>query len=199
MAIAAAFKAHGLSDRDQWLCDSFNGLPRADPRYHADRGSAFHKLKRHELGGPAFTQANFEAVGLRDVVRQHWEVGVFNDTMPGLIPRVPKLSMLRLDGDMYQSTWEVLVAMYPKLQVGGFLVMDDYDLAPFRKAVHQFRKKYGITEVIVSPKVPVFNKKKLPNQGNYWRVERRVTIPLADIQETFLHAKSTLAAPTRRR
>ena len=35
MAIAAAFKAHGVSDRDQWLCDSFNGLPRADPRYHA--------------------------------------------------------------------------------------------------------------------------------------------------------------------
>ena len=30
MAVAAAFKAHNASSRDQYLCDSFNGLPRPE-------------------------------------------------------------------------------------------------------------------------------------------------------------------------
>ncbi len=107
MAIAAAFRAHNVTDRDQYMCDSFTGLPRPEAsRFPADRGSKFHKLSRHELGGPAFTQANFAAVGLAGPgsLRQHWEVGFFNETMPALRGRVEKLALLRLDGDMFQST-----------------------------------------------------------------------------------------------
>ena len=105
--------------------------------------------------------------------------------MPPLIQSVERLSLLRLDGDMYQSTWEALVAMYPKLEVGGYLVMDDYDLAPFQKAIHAFRKRYGITEPIVAPKLPLFRSKKLPNQGNYWRVQRRVAAAFGRVDATF--------------
>lgn len=119
MVLSAALAAHGAADRDEWLCDSFNGLPKPDAsRFPADRGSPFWKLTRHELHGPEVTQANFEALGLRNR-RQHWEVGFFNETMPPLLRRVEKLALLRLDGDMFQSTWEVLHTMYPKLQVRG--------------------------------------------------------------------------------
>ena len=80
MTLAAAFAAHGVSDRDQYLCDSFNGLPKPEPgRFAADKGSRFHKLTRHELGGPAFTRANFMAAGVEGVLRQHWGACVLRE------------------------------------------------------------------------------------------------------------------------
>lgn len=126
---------------------------------------------RFYLNGPGITQRNFEALGLLGGgLKQHWEVGVlprrcplvrppitsrerpfpgprdtqvgfFNETMPPLRKRVDKLALLRLDGDMYQSTWEVLITMYDKLSVGGYVVVDDYGLIGAHMAVVDFRKK----------------------------------------------------------
>ena len=70
--------------------------------------------------------------------------------------------------------------------------MDDYDLLPFRRAIHTFRRTYNITEPIVAPMVPVLRRTRLPNQGNYWRVERQVSIPPEDVIRAFPHAGRTL-------
>lgn len=72
-------------------------------------------------------QDDFRAMSL-DPNRVHWLVGFFNDT----IARAPisRISLLRLDGDMFQSTMQVLEALYPKLSPGGFLVVDDYGYFP---------------------------------------------------------------------
>ena len=37
-----------------------------------------------------------------------------------------KLAVLRLDGDLYQSTMEALTNLYDKLAPGGFLIVDDF-------------------------------------------------------------------------
>ena len=85
------------------------------------------------------------------------------------------------------------MAMYPKLQVGGYLVTDDYDLLPFVRAINQFRAKYKITEKMIFPKVPVLKGKVWgPKQGMYWRVERQVHIPLPDVATTFPHARGLI-------
>ena len=34
--------------------------------------------------------------------------------------------MLRLDGDMYESTMDALTALYDKVSAGGFVIIDDY-------------------------------------------------------------------------
>ena len=47
--------------------------------------------------------------------------------------------MLRLDGDMYSSTWDVLTALYRRVPVGGFVIIDDYALSGARLATHDFR------------------------------------------------------------
>lgn len=200
MIIAAVLKAHGAVDRDQWLCDSFQGLPKPDAeRFPVDQGDNHWTLSRHSLGGPAFTQGNFQQAGLLNS-RQHWEVGFFNDTMPGLAHRVTKLAMLRLDGDMYQSTWEVLVAMYPRLQVGGYVVVADYDLRGCTRAVDDFRARYGITEVIRFPKLPVFGRPgapfvEMPHQSAYWKKERRVKISSKELHRTFPHEFRSTSHP----
>jgi O-methyltransferase len=194
MVIAAILRAHGVYDREQWLCDSFTGLPRPDAaRFPADAGDKHWTLSRHALGGPALTKSNFQQAGLLSSEHQHWEVGFFNDTMPSIMHRASKLALLRLDGDMYQSTWEVLVAMYPKLQVGGYVVVDDYDLRGCTRAVDEFRARFGITEAMRFPKLPVFGRPGAPfvemlHQGAYWRKERRVHMPYKELQRSFPHA-----------
>jgi len=53
---------------------------------------------------------------------------------------------MRLDGDMYESTMDGLVNLYPKLAPGGFCIIDDYALDGCRKAVADYRAAHGISE-----------------------------------------------------
>jgi O-methyltransferase len=46
---------------------------------------------------------------------------------------------------MYGSTMDALASLYPKLQPGGFCVIDDYDLRGARQATDDFRAAEEIT------------------------------------------------------
>ena len=85
--------------------------------------------------------------------------GWFADTLPHA--PIERLAVLRMDGDMYGSTMEVLEALYGKLSVGGFVIVDDYFLPACAKAVNDFRERCGIT----SPILPI------DGWGTYWRVD----------------------------
>jgi len=55
----------------------------------------------------------------------------------------------RLDGDMYESTMDALIHLWPKLSVGGYLIIDDYHgVSMCKEAVTDFRKLHGITDEI---------------------------------------------------
>ena len=71
----------------------------------------------------------------------------FRDTLPAA--PIERLAVLRLDGDMYQSTMDALVNLYPKVSQGGYVIVDDYGAIPAcRQAVHDYRAANGITEEI---------------------------------------------------
>ncbi|MEM7409481.1 MAG: TylF/MycF/NovP-related O-methyltransferase [Myxococcota bacterium] len=135
--------AHGVSDRRVMLADSFAGLPPPDPeRYPADAGDRHHQ-KRFLAVTEAEVEANFRAFDLWDdqvVLVPGW----FADTLP----RFPseRIAVLRLDGDLYQSTREALEHLYPRLSVGGWCIVDDYGLAPCARAVDDYRREHGIEE-----------------------------------------------------
>jgi len=75
--------------------------------------------------------------------------GWFKDTLP--TAPIEKLAIIRLDGDMYESTMDGLTNLYHKLSPGGFVIIDDYGVFPAcEKAVHDYRDKHGITEEIVN-------------------------------------------------
>ena len=78
---------------------------------------------------------------------------------------IDQLAILRLDGDMYESTIEALDALYHTVSYGGFVIVDDYSLPPCAKAVHDFRDRCGIT----SPILPI------DGVGAYWRVDHKPT------------------------
>jgi len=73
--------------------------------------------------------------------------GWFRDTLPAA--PIERLAVLRLDGDMYQSTMDTLVNLYPKVSQGGYVIVDDYGAIPAcRQAVNDYRAANGITEEI---------------------------------------------------
>ncbi|MFJ9597336.1 TylF/MycF family methyltransferase [Streptomyces virginiae] len=139
-------KAHGITDRNVWLADSFEGIPDTGEAGHPmDREMALHRCNG-VLGVTADTvRENFGRYGLLDD-QVRFLPGWFKDTLP--TAPVERLAVLRLDGDLYESTLDALDNLYPKLSAGGFVVIDDYFIPACRKAVDEFREKHGITDGI---------------------------------------------------
>jgi hypothetical protein len=134
---------YGIRDRKVFVADSFAGLPMPQPDlYPADLGDRHHK--QAELVVPlAEVKNNFDKFGLLDE-QVVFLPGWFKDTLPSA--PLERLALLRLDGDMYGSTMETLTSLYPKVSVGGYVIIDDFILGPCRKAVEDFRRAAGCSE-----------------------------------------------------
>ena len=151
-------KAYGDTTRRVWCADSFEGLPAPDPdRYPADAGDTFYKQTGLAVGVEQ-VKHNFRRYGLLDD-QVEFLVGWFKDTLPSA--PIEQLSVMRLDGDLYESTWQAIEALYPKLSPGGFCIVDDYGdlVAQCQRAIHDYRDQHGITEEIID----------IDGFGAYWR------------------------------
>jgi hypothetical protein len=91
-------------------------------------------------------KSNFARYGLLDE-QVVFVKGYFSETLPHVDSDT--FSMIRLDGDLYESTMDSLGNLYPKLSPGGFCIIDDFStLTDCRKAVEDYRLKHGITDPI---------------------------------------------------
>ncbi|MBV9154915.1 MAG: TylF/MycF family methyltransferase [Acidobacteriaceae bacterium] len=139
----ATLAAAGDQVRNTWLFDSFEGLPKPDPNsFPKDEGDSLWAFSSYLGVSLDQVKANFERYELLDE-RTQFVRGWFRDTIPNA--GVDKISVLRLDGDMYESTWLVLTSLYPKISPGGFVIVDDYGAIPAcQSAVDDFRQKHSI-------------------------------------------------------
>lgn len=138
-------EAYEMPGRCVWAADSFEGLP--PPSHPADEGFDFSAKAMPTLVVPLQeVQSVFARYGLLDD-RVKFLKGWFRDTLPSA--PVEKIALLRLDGDLYESTWDALMSLYDKVVPGGFILVDDYgDFLPCQKAVHDFRAKRRIESPI---------------------------------------------------
>jgi O-methyltransferase len=144
----AVLAAYGDETRNVWLADSFQGVPKSDPaNYKADKGIRA-ELVAGILGvSEEDVKANFERYGLLDN-QVRFLPGWFKDTLADA--PIEQISVLRLDGDLYESTIQALDALYPRLSPGGFCIIDDYSaVKACELAVTDYRTKHGITAEIV--------------------------------------------------
>ena len=142
----AVLEAAGDESRKVWLFDSFEGIPRADvENYPVDEPDRLWTFNSFLGVSEKEVRANFAKFDLLDE-RTKFVAGWFRDTIPGA--PVEKISVLRLDGDIYESTWLVLTHLYPKVSPGGFVIIDDYAVPSCRPAVDDFRAKFSISAPI---------------------------------------------------
>lgn len=138
--------ANLIDDRKVYVADSFDGLPPPKPDlFPEDAGDTRYKMRELAVSVDE-VKANFDRYGLRDdqVV---FVKGFFSDTLAAL--DAGPFAVIRLDGDMYESTYVALEALYPKLSPGGFIIVDDYGaIEQCRKAVTDYRAKFDIGDCL---------------------------------------------------
>jgi O-methyltransferase len=142
----AVLKAYGDTERVVWAADSFEGLPKPNAgEYPLDANDPHWAID--ELKIPLENvRANFARYGLLDS-QVRFLAGWFHETLPDA--PIEQLSILRLDGDMYESTIVALQALYPRLSPGGYVIVDDYGaVARCRAATDDFRREHGIDDPI---------------------------------------------------
>ena len=143
--------------RTVWLADSFKGLPPPnESAYPADAGDKHYLWVDEFAVSRAEVEQYFRRYGLLDDQVRFLE-GWFKDTLPGA--PIERLAVLRLDGDMYESTIDALSSLYDRLSPGGFVIIDDYYMEPCAKAVHDFRAERRIDEPI----------EDIDGRGSFWR------------------------------
>ncbi len=140
----AVLKAYNITDRMVWVADSFQGLPKADLAYPEAGATHFHGMKALAVS-ESDVRANFARYGLLDS-QVRFLVGWFSDTLP--TAPIDRLALIRLDGDMYESTMDALIGLYPKLSVGGYVIIDDLEIAACKRAVDDYRSERGIADEI---------------------------------------------------
>ena len=152
----AILTSNNINNRKVFLADSFAGLPKPEAdKYPADKGEEYYKEKFLAVSKEE-VENNFRKFDLLDdniIFLKGW----FKDTLP--TAPIEKLSVMRLDGDMYGSTMDSLENLYPKLSAGGFCIIDDYALEGCKKAVDDYRERNNIDSEIIT----------IDWTGVYWR------------------------------
>jgi O-methyltransferase len=153
----AILRAYGDTQRKVWVADSFRGLPRPNvAKYPADRGYDLSVWRGLAVSADEVRE-NFRRFQLLDdqvVFLEGW----FAETLP--VAPIDRLAVLRLDGDLYESTMDALTHLYPRLSPGGFAIVDDYYSAPpCRQAVDDFRRANAIDEEMM----------RIDWSGAFWR------------------------------
>ena len=153
----AVLKAYNVNDRSVWLADSFEGLPAPNiEEYPDDEGENFHEYPELSISMDDVKE-NFKKYELLDE-QVKFIKGWFKDTLPSA--SIDKLALLRLDGDLYESTIQPLDALYDKVSVGGYVIVDDYHVVKgCKQAIHDFFAKKGINPPLI----------EIDGVGVYWQ------------------------------
>jgi O-methyltransferase len=144
MAAALALTSMGVSDRDIFLYDTFEGMPPPTPDdVTFDGVPAAQQLANFQPGTGIWCYASIEDVkrNLQSTgyppSKLHFVQGKVEDTIPGTLPGA--IALLRLDTDWYESTKHELTHLFPLLNPKGVLIVDDYGhWAGARKAVDEY-------------------------------------------------------------
>lgn len=142
----------GRSDRDYFLYDTFEGMPKPgaeDQKF--DGGKIATEFTARQIGedGSTWCRGEFDEVRKNifstgyPTAKIHFVRGKVEDTMPATLPG--KIAVLRLDTDWYESTRHELQHLYPLLAPGGVLIIDDYGhWQGSRQAVDEYFEKHSI-------------------------------------------------------
>ena len=154
MAILLRLCQRGISDRDIVGFDTFAGM--TNPTHEdvdfkgRSAGSSFwvNILAKVTRFGASMGASRDEVFALLASTgyapeRVHLVAGPVEETLPAHAPET--IALLRLDTDYYVSTRHELEHLYPRIPVGGVLIIDDYGyFKGARKAVDEYLNGHRI-------------------------------------------------------
>jgi hypothetical protein len=151
MAAALRMLDEDMNRRELWLYDTFEGMtdPTEEDIRARDGLSAAEKFDAARAARPDDRSDWFWAEASLEDVRDNlastgypdelirFVKGSVETTIPDAVPE--RIALLRLDTDWYESTRHELEHLFPRLQPGGVLIVDDYHYwRGARKAVDEY-------------------------------------------------------------
>lgn len=151
MAAALTLLRLGRQDRDLFLYDTFEGMPRPTSLDVAHNGqSAAIDFERTRTSADSSEWCNASLDDVRsamlstryDPARIHLIKGKVEATIPASAPE--RIALLRLDTDWYESTRHELEHLFPRLSPGGVIIIDDYGhWQGARRATDEYLRESG--------------------------------------------------------
>jgi len=155
MTVALTLLRLGVTDRELYLFDTFEGMPEPGEEDVKQGGRhASEVLRNSGRDSSVWAIAGFDEV--RDSVQGtgypedkiHFVQGGVEETVPEHAPA--EIALLRLDTDWYASTKHELVHLYPRLAPGGVLIIDDYAYwRGARQAVDEYVREKELTLLLI--------------------------------------------------
>ena len=152
MAVARTLIAQRDMTRDLYLFDTFEGMPPpSDNDRSLDGRSARQVLEAETKADPRSVWCVAPLEGVQRAIASvgydssltHFVKGRVEDTIPAQAPQ--RIALLRLDTDWYESTRHELEHLFPRLSVGGVLIIDDYGhWHGARQAVDEYVQKHRL-------------------------------------------------------
>lgn len=151
MLCALSLLEMGESSRNIVLYDTFAGMPAPTEKDRDFRGRAALPRWRSGVKGAGSDWCNASLDDVRANLLQtgypaeqlRFVQGKVEDTIPAFLPE--QIALLRLDTDWYESTYHEMAHLFPRLAVGGVLVLDDYGhWQGAREAVDKYLAEQGI-------------------------------------------------------
>jgi len=146
MAVAEMLSRLGVTTRELYLYDTFEGMSEPDERdktYSGESASDLLEKDADKEQNLVWAYSTLETVqeGMQSTrypqEKVHYIKGKVEDTIPSTVP--PQIALLRLDTDWYESTRHELIHLFPRLSRTGVLILDDYGhWAGARKAVDEY-------------------------------------------------------------
>jgi O-methyltransferase len=131
--------------RTIWGFDSFEGIPFAGINDTEQPGIG--EIDKNKIG--LLETTGIASCSQEDVLKnfQLWNLptnnlklikGWFENTIEPTSKEIKEIAMLRLDGDLYSSTYVCLEHLFEKVVSGGIIIIDDWNLTGCQKAVKKF-------------------------------------------------------------
>jgi hypothetical protein len=132
-----SYMANVFPERTMWAYDSFEGIPadKHQTKYTEKYNNMWSTCCPDLVADVSFLYDSFSKYNVQDINRINIVKGWFKDTLPNA--KHP-IALLRVDGDLYSSTYEILEYLYPLVVDGGFVIFDDYCIEEARQAVHDY-------------------------------------------------------------
>ena len=144
LCMRGLLKVHGITDRTVHLVDSFDGLPKASTNSDADVWNVSEYLKvplQHVQGA-------FEWYGLLDSQVQ-FHKGYFRESLPAFRKSsTSRIVLLRMDGDVYESTVDILYNLVDLISPGACIVVDDWTIPECQRAMTDFFPTHSLQPTI---------------------------------------------------
>ena len=150
--------AHAAPKKRIYAMDSFEGIPLASNRDDQAPGIKFF-LDHERTMLPDPGKQVLESSGATAVCQAHfWEhiknalgdnhniitvPGWFENTAEDLASKIDSISILRCDGDLFNSTWVILQHLFPKCHKGSVIIIDDWELPGCQAACREYFELIG--------------------------------------------------------